>query len=104
MMQIKQKEFKNPDLTLKWLSTKLHVSTQVLSMVINQKSQKNFNNFINAYRVEEAIRLFGLPNYDNLNISAIAHEAGFNSISSFNSAFKKQTDKTPQAYRRQSSK
>lgn len=97
---VDEKQFKNSDLTLKSLSETLNVSTQVLSMVVNQKSQKNFNSFINQFRIEEAILLFGDPKYQNLNISAIAYESGFNSISSFNSAFKKQTGKTPQAYRK----
>ena len=97
---IDEKQYKNPDLTLKALSEALKVSTQVLSMVINQKSQKNFNGFVNSFRIEEAIALFSNPNYKNHTISAIAYEAGFNSISSFNSAFKKQTEKTPQAYRK----
>lgn len=96
---VDEKQFKNPGLTLKSLSEALKVSTQVLSMVINQKSQKNFNAFVNSYRVEEAIELFNDPSHKNHTISAIAYEVGFNSISSFNSAFKKQTDKTPKAYR-----
>lgn len=101
---VDRNQFKNPELTLKSLSEELNVSTQVLSMVINQKSQKNFNAFVNHHRVEEAIRLLNDQNYQNLTISSIAYEAGFNSISSFNSAFKKQTDKTPQAYRQQLTK
>lgn len=96
---VDEKQFKNPELTLKSLSEALKVSTQVLSMVINQKSQKNFNAFVNHYRVEEAIHLLRDPNSQNHTIAAIAYEAGFNSISSFNSAFKKQTHKTPKAYR-----
>lgn len=96
---VTQKLFKDPDLTLKSLTESLNVSTQVLSMVINQKSQKNFNAFVNGYRIEEAKRLFSDTKFDNLSIAAIAHESGFNSISSFNSAFKKQTNQTPHAFR-----
>lgn len=98
---VEEKLFKDATLTLKSLSETLGVSTQVLSMVINQKSQKNFNAFVNQHRVEEVINLLNDRNFDNLSISAIAFEAGFNSISSFNSAFKKQTGITPQAYRKQ---
>ena len=98
---VNQKQFKDLEITLKSLSATLNVSTQVLSMVINQKSGKNFNAFVNQYRVEEAIKLLNDSKYGNLNISAIALEAGFNSISSFNSAFKKQTGKTPQSFRQQ---
>lgn len=98
---IDEKQFKDPELSLKSLSEMLKVSTQVLSMVINQKSQKNFNAFINYYRIEEAIALFNNPDNENLTVSAIAYDVGFNSISSFNSAFKKNTSKTPQAYRQQ---
>lgn len=101
---IHEKQFKDPELTLKSLSETLKVSTQVLSMVINQKSQKNFNAFVNYYRVEEAIALLNDPKNESHTISAIAYEAGFNSISSFNSAFKKYTNKTPQAYRQQLTK
>ncbi|WP_109830047.1 helix-turn-helix domain-containing protein [Reichenbachiella versicolor] len=98
---IDEKQFKNAELTLKSLSADLKVSTQVLSMVINRKSQKNFNAFVNQYRIQEAIELLMDVNNQHQTISAIAYEVGFNSISSFNSAFKKQTDKTPQVYRQQ---
>lgn len=101
---VEQKQFKDAGLSLKSMSAGMNVSTQVLSMVINQKSQKNFNAFVNQYRVEEAIRLLNDQKYENLTIAAISYEAGFNSLSSFNSAFKKQTGKTPQAYRQQLTK
>ncbi|MEM0938565.1 MAG: helix-turn-helix domain-containing protein [Bacteroidota bacterium] len=99
-----RKQYMNPGLTLKSLSVLLNVSTQVLSMVINQKSGKNFNAFVNQYRIQEAISLLTDPEHQNFTISAIAFKVGFNSLSSFNSAFKKQTNQTPQIYRRQLTK
>lgn len=99
-----QRQYTNPELTLKSLSASLNVSTQVLSMVINQKSGKNFNAFVNQYRIEEAAKLLSSQDHQNFTISAIAFKVGFNSLSSFNSAFKKQTKHTPQAYRHQLTK
>ncbi len=92
---VTQKQFKDDTLSLKLLSQKLKVSTQVLSMVVNKQSKTNFNNFINRYRIEEAIKMFKNEDYKNHTIASIAFEVGFSSISSFNSAFKKQTGKTP---------
>jgi AraC-like DNA-binding protein len=99
-----ESQYKNAELTLKSLSKDLHVSTQVLSMAINLKSKMNYNSFINSYRIKEASRLFNNEDHKNLTVAAIAFEVGFNSISSFNTAFKKQVGQTPQAYRKQLSK
>ena len=97
-------QYKNANLTLKSLSESLNVSSQILSLVINQKSRKNFNRFINFYRIEESKRLLGLEQFKSHTIASIAFEVGFNSISSFNTAFKKLTGETPLAYRTQLSK
>ncbi|MGI9543698.1 MAG: helix-turn-helix domain-containing protein [Cyclobacteriaceae bacterium] len=101
---VDNEQYKNPDLTLKSLSESLKVSPQIMSLVINQKSEKNFNNFINTYRIEESMRLFKLDQFKNHTVAAIAYEVGFNSISSFNTTFKKVTGNTPLAYRRQLTK
>jgi AraC-like DNA-binding protein len=98
---VNERQFQNANLTLKSLSKTLHVSPQILSQVINQKSGSNFNSFINTYRIEEARRLLHQPEFKNQTIAAIAYEVGFNSISSFNTAFKKQTGETPLAFRQQ---
>lgn len=100
-LMTEESEFKNADLTLKSLSEQLHQSPQVVSMVINQKSGKNFNSFINHYRIEDASKHLRDPKLRHYTISAIAMESGFNSISSFNSAFKKHTGMTPLAFRNQ---
>lgn len=96
-----EEEFKNPEVSLNMLSKTLNVSTQILSMTINQKSKKNFNTFVNSYRIQEASRLFQDEANTHLTIAAIAFDVGFNSISSFNTAFKKQIGQTPQTYRKQ---
>ncbi len=98
---VDEKQFQNTNLTLKSLSESLRVSPQILSQVINQKSKKNFNNFVNTFRIEESRRLLQLEEFKNQTIAAIAYEVGFNSISSFNTAFKKQTGETPLTYRQQ---
>ena len=96
---VDEKQYLNPALTLKSLSARMNVSTQVLSMVINQKGDMNYNSFINHHRIGEAIRLLNNEKSNNLTIAAIAFEVGFNSLSSFNAAFKKRTGETPKAYR-----
>ena len=101
---VEGKQYQNANLSLKFLSESLHVSPQILSQVINQKSKKNFNNFVNTFRIEEARRLLQLEEFKNQTIASIAYEVGFNSISSFNTAFKKQTGETPMTYRQQLSK
>jgi AraC-like DNA-binding protein len=98
---VDEKQFQNSSLTLKSLSELLHVSPQILSQVINQKSGKNFNSFVNAFRIEESKRLLHLVEFKNQTIASIAFEVGFNSLSSFNTAFKKETGETPMAYRQQ---
>jgi AraC-like DNA-binding protein len=86
-------------LTLPQLSGQLGISVHHLSQVINDKRKQNFFEFINCYRVEEAKLLLRDKNKQHLTITAIGFEAGFNSNSSFNDVFKKQTGQTPSQYR-----
>ncbi|HNP97065.1 MAG TPA: helix-turn-helix domain-containing protein, partial [Cyclobacteriaceae bacterium] len=53
---------------------------------------------------EESRRLLHLDESKNKTVASIAYEVGFNSISSFNTAFKKQTGETPMTYRQQMAK
>ncbi|MEW7292022.1 helix-turn-helix domain-containing protein [Aquimarina sp. 2304DJ70-9] len=91
--------FLDPDLTLVKLSAKLGITSKQLSQVINQTKNENYSQYIASYRITEAKRLLLLPEYKNYKISAIAYESGFNSISSFNAAFKKITHTTAIQYR-----
>jgi AraC-like DNA-binding protein len=92
-----QKVFLTEDLTLYALSNELDTSLHHLSQVINEKFRMNFSEYINRQRIEEAKRLIKSEN--NANIANIAFNVGFNSLSSFNSAFKKFTSITPSRYK-----
>jgi len=92
------KPYVNPTLTLPALSKDMNISPHHLSQVINERLNKNFFEFINDFRVEEAKRLLKNPQKRNLTLASIGFEAGFNSVSSFNSIFKKVTSSTPSQY------
>ncbi|MCP4725167.1 MAG: helix-turn-helix transcriptional regulator [bacterium] len=94
-----EKPYLDTDITLGSLASKLAVSVHHLSRVINEKLKLNFFEMINKYRVEEAKRLISDPQYRNINIASIGLDAGFNSISAFNTAFKKHTGSTPSQFR-----
>ncbi|EHQ24979.1 helix-turn-helix domain-containing protein [Mucilaginibacter paludis] len=87
-----------PELTITELAKKMGTNASLLSKVINTCFEMSFNDLINKCRVEEAIRLMGDARYKNLNLLAIAFDAGFNSKSTFNRAFKKITGKNPKDY------
>jgi len=87
-------------LSLPQLAERLGVSVNYLSQTINQQTDKNFFDYINSYRVEEAKHLFKAGGESPKNILDIAMSAGFNSKSAFYTAFKKHTGMTPGAYRK----
>lgn len=94
-----EKLFLDPNLTLASTGKRLRVISQKLSMVVNVQSNSNFNEYINKYRIEHAKEILKDSRLSNLSIAAIAYDCGFNSLSSFNGAFKKNTGKTPSAFR-----
>lgn len=94
--------YQNPDLTLDFLAGRLQISAGYLSQIINEKQQKNFFEFVNEYRVEAVKKRLTDPEFANYTIMGVAHECGFQSKSTFNSAFKKFTGHTPSAYKKQS--
>lgn len=96
----RNKLYLESNVSLSSLSKLLGVSTQKASEVINQHSKQNFNDFINHYRIQEAKGLLLDVDNENFTIASIAFDAGFSSLSSFNSAFKKFEGITPSAYRK----
>lgn len=89
------------DLTIQDVADDLEIPVHHLTQTINEFLEKNFYTLVNEYRVEEVKKRLLDPKYGHLTVLAIAHDAGFNSKSSFNMTFKKMTGLTPSEYKRQ---
>ena len=93
-----EKPYLNPKLSLKEVSNKLSVLPKQLSQVINEKTDSNFNQFINTFRVEESKVILGSSQFNKLTIDAISEKSGFKSKSTFYEAFKSFTGMTPKEF------
>jgi AraC-like DNA-binding protein len=88
-------------LTIGQLAAKLDVPQYRLRQAINsQLGYRNFNDFLNSYRIGEASERLVNPLSAQLPVLTIAMDAGFRSLSSFNTAFRNTHGTTPTAYRR----
>lgn len=96
-----QKSFLNPTLNIDTLAEEVGVATQDISLALNHHLGRHFFDFINGYRIEVACEMLASPDFSETTILDIALESGFNSKSSFNTAFKKQMQITPSQYRQQ---
>jgi AraC-like DNA-binding protein len=92
---IEDKIFLEPELSLSDLAQKLKTNTSILSAAINQNFGKNFNDFINEYRVAEFKKQIKLSENKHLTLLAVAFDCGFNSKATFNRAVKKATGLSP---------
>ena len=88
--------FKNANLKLNDLANEINVSPHQLSQLLNDTLGKGFTLYVNEYRIGEACKI--LSSADNLTVEAIGEEVGFNSKSTFFSAFKKLKGMTPAVY------
>jgi AraC-like DNA-binding protein len=72
------------------------INRSYISQIINSEFEMSFNNYINKLRIEKACQI--LHENGNLSIETIAFKCGFNSITTFNRAFKKFTNQLPSNY------
>jgi len=96
----KEKSYLQSELSLNQLAAELSVKPKILSQIINEKLGQNFFDFINTYRIEEAKRLLVEHEDPKITVLEILYEVGFNSKSSFNTVFKKNTGLTPSDFKK----
>lgn len=91
-----KKAYLNPILKSAVVSEETGLSINQISEIVNSVFKKNFNEWINDFRIEEAK---GLLSDTELTIKEIFYCVGFNSKSAFNTAFKSRIAMTPSEYR-----
>ncbi len=96
-----ERAYRREGLTIGPLATELGVPEYRLRQLINEGlGHRNFNAFLNRYRIEEAKAALADPEQKEVPVLTIALDAGFQSIGPFNRAFKTDTDMTPTEFRR----
>lgn len=94
-----EKPFLAPTLTLEQLSGLLQIPKRALSNTINRHFGRNFFEFVNHYRIEEAKQRLANPDCAEQTVMDIMLDSGFNTKATFNSFFKKLVGMTPTEYR-----
>ncbi len=87
-----------PDLNLAKLAQHCGVAPKLLSAVLNQHMATTFNEFVNGYRVAAVRERLLLPESRELTIAGLAYECGFNSLPTFQRAFKATAGMSPKEY------
>ncbi len=90
--------FRDSTLTMKRIAADLGLSAHQLSEIFNTRLKKTFSSYINEKRVAFAKKL--LSEEIGMPVTDIAKECGFNSISNFNTLFKKAAGISPSDYRK----
>ncbi len=95
----KEELYLDPNLTLTQLSRHSKINSSQLSYIINNGLDKNFNDFINEYRIEAVKSKLMDSRNNHLSILSIAFDCGFNSKATFNRVFKRIAGKAPSSFR-----
>lgn len=99
-----QRLYAQPGFTIGMLASAVSMQEYRLRRLINQKLHyRNFNQYLNQYRIAEAGKRLQDPSEGQVAISTIALDVGYASLSSFNKAFKELHGVTPSIYRSRAS-
>jgi AraC-like DNA-binding protein len=97
---VAHRPFLRSELTLAELALQVGLPARRLSQLVNQGRGRNFADWVNHYRIEEAKRLLADPASGIRSVLDAMYAAGFNSKSSFNALFKASTGVTPTEFMR----
>jgi AraC-like DNA-binding protein len=100
-LMVVERAYRREGLTIGSLSAELGVPEYRLRQLINEGlGHRNFNAFLNRYRIEEAKAALADPEQGEVPVLTIAMDAGFQSVGPVNRAFRADTDLTPTEFRR----
>lgn len=95
------KLYRQEGYTITDLSQHLLLQEYKVRKIINSKlNYRNFNDFLNYYRINEATDKLSSPEFIGIPVVSIAMESGFKAISSFNKTFREKHGVTPSTYRK----
>ena len=93
--------YREPGLTITALAERLDSPEHRLRALINQRlGHRNFSAFLNRYRIAEAREKLASREDVDLPVLTIAMDLGYNSLPTFNRAFRTETGTTPSEFRR----
>ena len=96
---LNEKPYLNSTLTLRQLAKNIELSSRELSIRINNHLNQNFFDYVNTFRIENTKQKLIDFAYKDHTVLELMYDSGFNSKSSFNTAFRKVTGLVPTAYR-----
>jgi AraC-like DNA-binding protein len=94
----KNKPYLEANLSLRTLADQVDIHPNQLSWLLNESLGKNFNEFINHYRVKNFKELIKDPKNSKYTILGLAYDSGFNSKTVFNTYFKRETGLSPKQF------
>ena len=97
---MENKPYYYSNLTIDEVAEALKTNSKYLSQVINETYSKNFYTYVNFFRINDSKEMLLSEQFDNYSMEGIAKTVGFNSKSSFYSAFKKHTGFTPTEFKK----
>ena len=83
------------DLTITDVAQELGEHPRSISLALNNYYKKNFNSYINGYRIREAEKLLKEGYTESMSIEGLSQEVGFRSKTSFYRSFKEYNGMTP---------
>ncbi|WP_188374491.1 helix-turn-helix domain-containing protein [Winogradskyella haliclonae] len=92
------KLYLDPNLSLSSFAHMIDLHPNKVSAIINSTLGYSFRDFINKYRVKEFEEQLAFYDLQSRTLLSLAMECGFNSKASFNRAFKKFNNCTPQEF------
>lgn len=93
--------YRSPGLTIAALAAQLDVPEHRLRSLINRRlGHRHFAAFLNGYRIAEAQQILADRGRVDLPVLTIAMDLGYNSLPTFNRAFRTATGQTPTDFRR----
>lgn len=96
-----EKIYTNEGITITWLSEKLNEKEYLVRRAINgELGYTNFNSFLNHYRIVESCKLISESQFRELTFQEIAFQMGYQSVATFNRAFKNEIGITPSEFYR----
>ena len=100
-LMTEDKLYKQEGITIRQLAETMGMQEYRLRQLINQTmGYRNFNDFLNGYRITEACRRLSSLDEKDIAVLTIALDTGFRSLSAFNRAFKERISMTPSLYRK----